>query len=160
YQRVAMAERPDLRGHAALAGERIVAGDAAVVVEADDLAQVGRHVLGRLELLPVAGRDPQLAGRVEGQAVAEVALAAHLRRLLPDALDAVQVAAARAVEGEPRAHHHRTVDAAAALDVAQVDAAVARVLRMQDHVAQAALSAIGHGGHAADRAGLAVGRIQ
>src|SRR5690606_14898180 len=118
YQRVAMAERPDLRGHAALAGERIVAGDAAVVVEADDLAQVGRHVLGRLELLPVAGRDPQLAGRVEGQAVAEVALAAHLGQLFPDALDAVEVAAAGSVQGEPRTHHDRAMDRTAALDVA------------------------------------------
>src|SRR5690606_40689493 len=114
-QRIAMAQRPDLRGHAALAGEGIVGRDAAVVVEADDLAQVGRHVLGRLELLPVTGRDPQLAGRVEGQAMAEVALAAHLRRLLPDALDAGPVPAARAGGGGPRTHHRSRVDRAAGL---------------------------------------------
>src|SRR2546427_5130352 len=40
----------------------------AIVVEADDLAEVAAHVLRRGELLPLAGADPQLAVRAEGEA--------------------------------------------------------------------------------------------
>src|SRR3546814_1590053 len=55
-----MAERPDLRRHAALFGEGIVGGDAAVGVQADHLAQIFGHVLRRVELLPFARGDEQI----------------------------------------------------------------------------------------------------
>ena len=75
-----------------------------------------------------------------------MALAADLRHLRPDALDVVQMATARGIGSEPRTHPARAVQRAAALDVAQMDQPVAGVLRMQHHVAQPALPAIGHGG--------------
>src|SRR3546814_5967416 len=43
-EQVAMAERPDLRRHAALFGEGLVGRDAAVGVQADHLAQIFSHV--------------------------------------------------------------------------------------------------------------------
>src|SRR3546814_1580959 len=51
---------PDLRRHAALFGEGIVGGDAAVGVQADHLAQIFGHVLRRVELLPFARGDEQI----------------------------------------------------------------------------------------------------
>src|SRR3546814_2633816 len=50
-QQVAVAQRPDLRRHAALVGEGVVGRLAAVVVEAHQLAEVGLHVLRGIELL-------------------------------------------------------------------------------------------------------------
>src|SRR3546814_10127722 len=85
-QQVAVAQRPDLRRHAALVGEGVVGRLAAVVVEAHQLAQVGLHVLRGIELLPLARRDPQLAVAAEQQAVAVVAAAADLGHLAPDHL--------------------------------------------------------------------------
>src|SRR3546814_8772860 len=80
-----MAERPDLRRHAALFGEGIVGGDAAVGVQADHLAQIFGHVLRRVELLPFARGDEQiLAIWRKGEAVREMAAAGHFRVLLPD----------------------------------------------------------------------------
>src|SRR3546814_16971440 len=59
-EQVAMAERPDLRRHAALFGEGIVGGDAAVGVQAAHLAQIFGHVLGRVGILQFARGDEQL----------------------------------------------------------------------------------------------------
>ena len=74
-EQVAMAQRPDLRGHAALREERIVGGHRAVVVEPHDLAEIGLHVLRRRELLAFARGDPQLAVGTERQAMAPVSAA-------------------------------------------------------------------------------------
>src|SRR3546814_13200896 len=85
-----MAERPDLRRHAALFGEGIVGGDAAVGVQADHLAQIFGHVLRRVELLPFARGDEQiLAIWRKGEAVREMAAAGHFRVLLPDDLQSL-----------------------------------------------------------------------
>src|SRR5699024_2299223 len=137
----------------ALVGERVVAGHAAIVVEAQDLAHVRFHVLGRVELLPVAGADPEHAV-VEGDAVRVVTLAADLGHLLPDDLQVLQRAAAAAVQHQPRAGHGRTGGVAfAGLGVADVDEVVVGEVRVQDHVTQAALAAVDHRRHAADPAG-------
>src|SRR3546814_8316250 len=57
---VAMAERPDLRGHATFIREGIVCGNAAVGLQPDDLAQILAHVLRRVELLPLARGDEEI----------------------------------------------------------------------------------------------------
>src|SRR3546814_4060643 len=97
-----MAERRDLRRHAALFGEGIVGGDAAVGVQADHLAQIFGHVLRRVELLPFARGDEQiLAIWRKGEAVREMAAAGHFRVLLPDdlqSLDSRRVALDRSEE--------------------------------------------------------------
>ena len=84
-EQVAMAERPDLRRHAAAIRERVVARHAAVLVEPQHLAEVRIHVLRGIELLAVAGADPEIAA-AERDAVAVVAAAVDFRRLPPDDL--------------------------------------------------------------------------
>ena len=151
-QRVAVAQRPHLRGHAPLVGERIVRGDAAVVVQAHDLAHVRLHVLRRVELLPVARADPEHA-IVEGNAVRVMALAGHLRDLAPDDFDVLERAPAAAIEHQPRAGHGGAGGIAlAGLGVADVHELVAVEPGMQHHVAQAALAAVGHRRYAGDLA--------
>src|SRR5690606_10329108 len=59
-KRIAMSERPDLGGDAALIGERVVVGHRSVHVEPDDLAHRRLHVLGRRALLAFAGADPEV----------------------------------------------------------------------------------------------------
>src|SRR5688572_21887248 len=146
-----MAQRPDLRGDAALRMERIVAGYAAVLVEAHDLAEIGLHVLRRRELLAIAGSDPQLAIRPEGETLAEVALSRHLGYLSPDDREILEFAAAAVTEDQPGARHGgAAVASITGFGVTQVHNGVLRVTGMQDHVAEAALAAIGHLGQAGD----------
>src|SRR3546814_17025089 len=96
-----MAERPDLRRHAALFGEGIVGGDAAVGVQADHLAQIFGHVLRRVELLPFARGDAQiLAIWRKGEAVGEMAAAGHLRVLL--SYDLQSIVSRRLALDQPR----------------------------------------------------------
>ena len=86
-ERIAVPERPDLCRDAPLGGEWIVPRHGTVRVETQDLAEVARHVLRRVELLAVAGADPEIPV-AKRDAMAEVALAAHLRNLTPDRLEA------------------------------------------------------------------------
>src|SRR5262249_8745061 len=73
-ERVAMADRPDIRLVAVLADERVVLGHRAVVAHAHDLAQVRRRVLRPLAPVAVADRDEEKAVLVEhdSRAVAAV----------------------------------------------------------------------------------------
>ena len=91
---VAVAERPDLRPHAFLADERVVLGDRAVGVDADDLAEQAVHPL-RLHAAfgdrPVAERDEQRAVAAEHQAAAEVQRRGERRRLVEDHLDVLDL---------------------------------------------------------------------
>src|SRR5690606_9119257 len=124
--------------------ERIVGRHRTVVVQAQDLAEVGLHVLRRIELLPFAGTDPQLAVGAEQQAMAVVAAAGYLRYLAPDDLQVGQRAAG-SLRRERRARDRRAARVALArLGVAQVDLVVARVVRMQRDVAETALAAVVH----------------
>src|SRR5689334_715417 len=99
-----MTQRPDLRGHAAAIEEGVVRGYAAIVVEAHDLAEVALHVLRGRELLALAGRDPQLAVRPEGEAMPPVAAAVDLGHLSPDHGEIFERAAS-AREYQPGARH-------------------------------------------------------
>ena len=134
-----MAERPDLRRHAAAVRERVVARHRAVLVEPHDLAEVGIHVLRRIELLAIAGADPQMAA-AERDAVAVVAAAVDLRRLPPDDLQVLQLAA---VGGE-RELGARDGGAArfafTGFGIAQIHEPVVREVGMQHDVAQPALA--------------------
>ena len=155
-QGVAQAERPDLCGHPALVGEGIVGGHAAVVVEAQQLAHVGLHVLGGVELLPVAGADPQVAIGPEQQAVGVMALAADLRHLAPDHLQAGQ--GGLPIPGlQPRARHRRAGGTAVTgLGVAEVHQPVLFKTGMHRDIAQAALAAVGDLRHPGYRGGVAL----
>ena len=86
-----------------------------------------------------------------------MALAAHLRNLSPDHLQAGQAATVAAgVRFEFRARNRRAARVAGpCFRVTEVDQPVAGELRMQDHVTEAALPAIGHRRHAAYFADLA-----
>src|SRR6056300_1207895 len=57
-KRIAMTQRPYLRRDAALIRKRVVSRHAAIIIQAQDLAQVHGHVLGRIEFLALAGTDP------------------------------------------------------------------------------------------------------
>ena len=155
-----MAERPDLRGHAALVGEGIVVRHAAVVVEAHDLAEVGLHVLRGIELLPLAGADPQLAVVAEQQAMAVVTASTHLRHLAPDHLEVLEPAAAVRVQCQRPARHRTAARVAVAgFGVADVHGMVVGELRVQRDVAEAALAAVIDFRHPADVADLATGDV-
>src|SRR3546814_7609266 len=82
---VCSSDLPDLRGDAALIGERIVGGNAAVGIEADDLAEIGFHVLRGREFLALARSDEEIfsVGREE-KAVRIMAPARHLGILFPE----------------------------------------------------------------------------
>ncbi len=83
-QRVAMAERPDLRAHPARRGEGIIVGNAASVGQPQYFAEIGVHILRGIELLPLTRADVEHAIGSEGEAVAEMAVAADQRCLLPN----------------------------------------------------------------------------
>src|SRR5690606_23951495 len=98
---------------------------------------------------------------VERDALAEVALAADLGLLAPDHLQSVELAAAILVQEQLRPGHGRAGGTAfAGLAVADVDQLVVGKAWMQHHVAQATLAAMGHLGHAGDRADLAACRVE
>ena len=160
-QRIAMTQGPDLVVGADAVDERlfldvihegIVRGRRTVVLEAQDLAHVALHVLGRRELLPIARGDPQVTVVVEGESMSVMAVVEHLRILAPDDFGIGEPAATFA-EFEYSAHDRRTAGiACAALGVAQVDDPVVRVARVQDHVAEPALAAVVHVRQTFDRA--------
>ena len=164
-QQIAMPQRPDLRRNPAPPGKWIVGRHRAIGLEPDHLAQVLLQVLGRVELLAVARGDPQFPVGAEGDAMAVVPAAAHLRRLPPHHLP-VQQAAARppGVQRKPRTPHHRAACiAGTGLGIAQVDELVAGEPRMRHHVAQPALAAIGDCRHAedvADAAGRGIEQLE
>jgi hypothetical protein len=81
-----------------------------------------------------------------------------LGHLAPDHLQARQRAAALVVQHQLRPRHHAASGIVfAGFRITQVDPAVVREMRMQDYVAEAALSAIGHFRDAADIADPVVG---
>src|SRR5690606_24221569 len=138
-EHVAVAQRPDLRGHPALVGEGVARRRAAVVAQAQDLAHVRGHVLRGVELLPLARAEPQVALAIEQDAVAVVAAAADLGHLAPDHLQALE-ARGVAVLHQPGARERGAARVApAGLGIAQVDQAVAGEIRVWLHVAHAAL---------------------
>src|SRR6056297_1203942 len=150
-QRVAMAQRPylvvgtdaiDQGLLLAVVDEGVVRRNRAVLLETQDLAHVALHVLGRCELLPIAGGYPQIAVVVEGETMTVMTVVEHFRILAPDDLRVGEPAPALA-ELEHGSHDRRTPCVAdTALGVAQVDDPVIGVLRVQDHVAQPALAAV------------------
>ena len=72
---VAVAQRPDLHRHLTLIGERVILRHAAIGVQPDHLAQIAGHVLRRVELLALAGADPEHAVVIERNTEAEMAIA-------------------------------------------------------------------------------------
>ncbi len=104
-QRIAVAQRPDLRAYPARRRKGIVRGNRAVQPHPNDLAQIAGHILGRVQLLPVAGRNEQMAAiRGQGQPVAEMAPPADHRALPPDDCQLTQPGD-RAKPQRCRGHH-------------------------------------------------------
>lgn len=158
-QRVAVAQRPDLRLHGALAGKGVAREGGAVVVQLDHLAQVGGHGLGRGHLVDLARRDPQRAVRAEEQAAGELEPARGPLRVAPDDLEAGQRAAPVGVQRQlgPRDRAART--AGASLGVADIHQTVVSVVGVQGDVVQTALAGVGDGGHTSDGARGLGGRV-
>lgn len=99
-----MAERPHLGSNLALVGKGIVLGHAAIVMQADDLAEIGDHVLRRRELLALAGTDVEITAWRKGDAIAaEMTAAAHLGHLAPDRFQAFELAATLVIGQQLRA---------------------------------------------------------
>jgi hypothetical protein len=102
----------------------VVVGDRAVGVDADRLAEVGVGVLRRLEPLPLAGGDEQLAVGRERHARADVPAADCPGHLAPDDFQVGKLAAVEPGAGDGAAEEDRVV----ALEVLP-EAVVALVLR-------------------------------
>jgi hypothetical protein len=162
-ERVAVAPAPDLRRRTALIRQRVAGRRFAVEREPDDRAERVRRVLGRRLLLAVAGADEEvLAVGVERDAVREVAVARHLRRLAPDDLEVLE--GRRPVAGgQPRPTDHGTRAAVARLRPAEVDPLVVLEAGRDDHVAEASLPGcddVGHARHLGALAGLGVAQSE
>lgn len=87
---VAVAIAPDLRPRVCTADEGIVLGNAAVRIQADDLALQLVQVLRGAALVVLAEGDEQVALAVEDQARAEVMAAGKLRQLPEDHVETLQ----------------------------------------------------------------------
>jgi hypothetical protein len=147
---VAMAVAPDLGQRARLADERIVLGNASVIVQADDDAVMIRQVLRRMRFevaggrhLPVAHGYEHVAVRVEDDARPVVATTAGLGD--EDLLDVEKGAVL-----ETAARHRGCRIVTHRLGVAQVHETVGGEVGMQGDVEQAALALgedLRHPGH-------------
>src|SRR5690606_17055738 len=158
-ERVAVPERPDLGGNAPTLGERVVVRHRAVVAEADDLAEIRIEVLRRIEFLSLAGADPE-EPFAERDAMPEMAVSRDFRHLAPDDLEVLERAAAL-VEHETRPRDGGPARARfAGLGIAQIHETVLAEVRMQDDVAESALTAVRDARHARDLADPAVRRPQ
>src|SRR5690606_36111861 len=123
--------RPDLGRDAPPLRERVVARHRAVVLEAHDLAEIRLKVLRRVELLALAGADPEMAV-AERDAVAVMPVARDFRHLAPDHVEILEQAAAGLVEHEPRPRDGRAARAAfAGLRITHVYEPVLRIGRVQ-----------------------------
>ena len=152
--RVAVAVAVDVLERALGSDERIVGGDAPVVVQAHDHAVVGGEVLRRVgrqfgepatrRHLPVPGGDVEVAFRVECQARAVVVAARRAGD--PDLLDVDE----RVVLQAPPHHARARSSAFARPGVAEVEQAIRLEIGVQGHVQQAALAPCDHLGHAPD----------
>ena len=154
-----MAERPNLRRHAAAIRERVVARHGAVLVQAQDLAEIGVHVLRRIELLPISRAEPEITA-TERDSMTVMTAAVHLRRLPPNHLEVLQLAAI-AIERELGSSDGGAARfALAGFRVAQIDETVTGVIGMQHDVAETALAEPADLGHAANIDLRAPWRIQ
>src|SRR5688572_22278653 len=161
-ERIAVTERPDLAVNAdvvdecitaGIVDEGIVPGCRSVILQAQDLAEIGLHILGWREFLAIAGCDPEIAGVVEQQPVAVVAVAELLGILSPDDLDVGKRGAILGLCERGADDCCAARATGAALGEAQVDQPVLRELRVKSDVAQAALAAVVHVGYAGDLPG-------
>src|SRR5690606_5561521 len=126
--------------------------------EAHDLAEIRLKVLRRVELLALAGADPEMAVP-ERDAVAVMPVARDFRHLAPDHVEILEQAAAGLVEHEPRPRDGRAARAAfAGLRITHVYEPVLRIGRVQDDIAEPALTAVAHVRHAVDLADRPVRR--
>ena len=147
---VAVAVGPDLR--AGLAHPGVARRDAAVAVEADDLAQGAVEVLRRVELLALAERDVHGLVGPEHDARAEVAGAGGLRCLPVDDRDVGERIADEAAARD-RGAREVLLGAAALLGVGPVDPRLARVVRVDGDIEQTALVAERDRRHSESREG-------
>ena len=154
---VAVAVGPDLR--AGLAHPGVARRDAAVAVEADDLAQGAVEVLRRVELLTLAERDVHRLVGPEHDAGAVMAVAGGLRDLAVDDLDALEAVAHEPPTGDggPCATLLRT---AAGLGVGPVDPGLAREVGVDGDIEQTALVAEHHRRHGERGEGAFAGGVE
>src|SRR3954454_1365766 len=145
---VAMAVGPDFGLGARAVHEGVVGRDRTVRVDADELAQVVREILGGLELEALAGRDEQLAVRRESEAGAEVGTARDGRLLPEDHLKAFERCARRV---QPTAAGGGRCATLAGLRTGEINKAVLGELWIERDIQEAALVPRIDARHAAKR---------
>src|SRR6185369_14848202 len=159
-ERIAVAERIDLRLVTRPADERIVRGHAAVVADAEDLADVRVRILRRGWIVPIAERHIQEAGSVprEARAVAAARWPESLRRSGSAVIrigdeDVLDVSQRRSAIPLRAKYCGRRVARSfrARFRVGEIDQPVLREARMQRDVEQTAEAGREHLRHRADR---------
>ena len=151
---VAMTERPDFRPDASLADERIVFGDRAIGIDADNLADAAVHLLSLHAPLgdrAVALRDEQGAVAPEVEASAEMQRRDERRRLVIDHLHVLDARRRRIIH-EPAARDRGVIGFAVfRLGKAPVNQVVLRKCGIERDVEQATLAARVHRWESRDR---------
>ncbi len=153
--RVAVPVAPDRRLDPLDPDERVVGGNAAVLVDPVDRPVVVAAILRRMELevtarrsLTVPDAEEDVALAVEDDARAVVAASPRVRH--EDVLKAHQPVV---LEAAPADRGRRAVTFGVRLGVAEVDQPVRREVRVRDHVEEPALALREHLGHSGHRIG-------
>ncbi len=144
--RIAVAVRPDFGPRALLADEGVVLRHRAILVDAHDLAKVGRKILGGRELEALAQGDEQLAVGSEGEPPAKMIAAVDFRLLAEDDGDVFE-----AVSPERAAGHRGSGAARSGFRIGEIDEPVRRKIRIECDVEQPALTLGENLGHALKR---------
>src|SRR5215207_4322680 len=145
---VAVPVGPDLGPRTRAVHEGVVGRYGAVRVDADELAQVVRKVLGGIELEAFAGGDEQLAVGREGKARAEME-SARDGRLLPE--DHLKAFERRARRVQPTTAGRGRCPALARLRIREIDEAVLGEAGIKRDIQQTALTLRVDARHTAER---------
>ena len=143
-QHVAVADGPELPGNRTAILPRVVSGHGAVVVQTQHLAEIAVKILGRFKFLALPGGDEHLAVGAEGDAMAVMSLAGDFGGLDPESFQGFQLGRA-ALEIELGTNHHGPsgVFILPVFGIRKINPGITLEIRMQHHVAQTALAAIG-----------------
>src|SRR6185295_13270902 len=159
-ERIAMTERVDLRLVSRSADERVVRGHAAVIADAEDLADVRVRILRRGWIVAIAERDIQEAGSIprEARAVAAARRTESLRRSRSAVIrigdeDVFDVGQRRSAVPLRTEYRRRRVARSfwSWLRVGEIDQSVLCEARMQRDIEQTAEASREHLRHRSDR---------
>src|SRR5678815_502023 len=142
--RIPVAVAPDLGSRTRASDERVVVRYPTIIVQPDDLANVGPELLRERAQLAFSQCDEQVA-ILEREARSKVIVASHrrVRGEEPLAIDEPRIA-------EPSALDHRHLTGVGLLGIREVEPPGARVVGVDFDVEQTAVDRIGDRGHAGD----------